>query len=140
MWCALCAIALLAVATPTSCRKSDEEQACQAAEGFAQSYFNYKYDEAKRFCVSDLHPVIDFRNGQLLPQDREAFEKNGPATVRVIKCQMQNDNEQARIHVEVSNYVRINYLNDDLTSVACDTVMLTLSRQLNHNWLVKDPI
>lgn len=123
----------------TSCTQSDEERICHTARQFAELYYNLNVRDAREYCNSDLHAVMDFRMNNLTQQDYDSYREAGPAKVKVISCNINYAADLAYVKVEVRNFLRFNYISDSLLLVECDTIDMTLSKVTNKEWKLRDP-
>ena len=66
-------------------------------------------------------------------------EQVGSARIRIIDCELNEEKSEASVRIEVSNFLRRNYLTDQVSLVASDTFELTLIKQIDGVWRIKKP-
>lgn len=123
----------------SSCVLSEKEQVCTVARQFSEKYFGMKIRDAKEYCVKELHPVIDFREENKFLEGANMIEELEPR-VRILECDINADRDMARVCVEVRDFVRVDYLAQQYVWVSCDTFELSLVREFNSGWKIKNHI
>lgn len=123
-----------------ACKKSEEKIICDVAKEFSDAYYNLNIRKAKEYCTQDLFPIMDFRHHNLTERDRAFAKAAGKAEIRVLDYEINLGDNLSYVNVEVSNFLRINYMTDSLSIVPCDTVELTLIKEFNNDWRVRDPM
>lgn len=120
-----------------ACETIQREKVCDVAEDFAETYFMLNIRKAKQYCIKELHVTMEFRHNSLTKRDWEFLKKAGDVSVKVVDCELNLYNDEAYVDMEVSNFLRINYLNDSLNIIPCDTIELVLVRGRDKKWLIK---
>ena len=128
---------LLALFVVSACGKPEEKIVCEVAKSFSEAYYNMNIRKAKEFCCQDLHTIMDFRRHNLTKRDLAYRDSAGKASIRIVDCVFNSDDDVSYVNVEVSNFIRINYMNDSLSVVPCDTMELTLTKELDDVWRIK---
>lgn len=125
----------------SSCVMSEKERACAVAQKFSEEYFRMNIKEAKMYCVQELYPIFDFResNKFLEGVDRNVTEEMNPL-VKVLDCDINADKDMACVYMEVRDFIRINYLTQQYVWVPCDTFEISLVRESDDDWRIKNPI
>lgn len=125
----------------SSCNISERERACAVAQEFSEEYFRMNIKEAKMYCVQELYPIFDFREGNKFLKDADSDMAEGVnPLVNVLGCDINADKDIACVYVEVRDFIRINYLTQQYVRVPCDTFELSLVRESDNNWKIKNPI
>lgn len=132
---------LLPIFLLQSCTQTlDEKEACEVAQKFAERYYNLEVRKAKRYCVREMYPIMDFRASNIAQCDIEMVRNAGPAAVRVLDCDMDVENRTSYVEIEVSNFLRVDYINDSLSIIPCDTMEVIIVKDTDDHWLVKFPL
>ncbi|MBP3553629.1 MAG: hypothetical protein J6K05_10770 [Bacteroidaceae bacterium] len=124
----------------SACEKTEKEIVSHVAKEFTEAYYNLEIRKAKEYCSQELHTIMDFRHNNLTERDLAYKKTLGKAEVKILKCEISTGNDIAYLDVEISNFMRINYMNDSLFGVPCDTIELTLVKEHDNNWRVKNPL
>lgn len=120
----------------SACENSDKEKVCNIAWGFADAYYNLNVRKAESYCSRELIPIMNFRYHNLSDSDVAYRKSTGQAKARVLSCEFV-DNNMAYVNVEVSNFIRINYLNDSLSIAPRDTIELTIVKEPDEVWRIQ---
>ncbi|MBQ4520529.1 MAG: hypothetical protein II999_07975 [Bacteroidaceae bacterium] len=123
----------------TSCKPDDEEAVCQTAKDFAETYYNLDIQKARHYCTKELESVMNFRHSSTTEKEKSMKEQVGSARIRIIDCELNEEKSEASVRIEVSNFLRRNYLTDQVSLVASDTFELTLIKQIDGVWRIKKP-
>lgn len=128
---------LLSITMVLSCKKSEKEVVCNVVKKYADAYYNLDIKRAKEYCAQELHTIMDFRHSNLTRRDYDFQKAAGEARVKVLDCNFDMDQSQSYVSVEVSNFLRINYVLDSLMIVPCDTVELVLVKEVDRKWRIR---
>lgn len=132
----LCLLSLFA----TSCKETEEEYICKMTEEFGELYFNQKIQESKNYCTTELKPIMDFRAKNLTEEEKLLFKnQNKLAKVRAIECNTKLNDDVAFVSLEVKDFLRTDFMKDTAFIVKCDTFTITLHREFDTFWKVRDP-
>lgn len=134
------ALSLATLLLACSCQATEEEKIREVTQHFAELYYNLDIRKAKFYCTEDLHTIMNFRNANIQEKDRKLLEKVGKATVEIIECDVDLNNEVAYVKVAVTNRLGVDYLADTLYIVPCDTVEIVLAKEIDKVWRVKHPV
>lgn len=129
-------VMMLLAMVVSACRDSEEKVVSQLAKEFTEAYYNQDLRKAKGYCHQDLYPIMNFRISNLTDRDRAFQKAAGKVKVKVVDCQFDTDDDIAYVDVEVSNFLRINYMTDSLSIVPCDTMEVILVNPYGKNWYV----
>lgn len=121
-----------------ACHKEipEEEKAKEIALKFCDAFYNLDIQKAKEYCVEEMEPVMNFRRHNLRASDYEARKAAGKAKARVIDMTYLPDNERAYFDVEISNFLKIDYMNNTTSILPADTVKIYLKKAYHGNWIV----
>ena len=133
------ALSLGFILSIVSCTMSDEAKVRKVATKFADLYFNLDIRKSKDYCTYELYPVMDHRNAIIKEKDIIYQQKAGKATVEIVKCDINIDNEIAYVKMAVNNFLRVNYMTDSLFIVPRDTFEIVLTKELDNVWRIKIP-
>lgn len=123
-----------------ACETSQDKIVCDLAKNFSKAYYNYDTQAAKQYCVADLYSMMKTHHENLTNGDWILVKKLGNVSVRVIDYKLDLYCDEATVYMEISNFLRINYLADSLNFIPCDTVKLNIVRGKERKWLVRNPI
>lgn len=126
---------LAALFAMSACENSEEKKVCDIAREFADAYYNLNIRKAEIYCNRDLVPIMNFRYHNLTERDLAYRKSAGRAKVRVLNCEIV-DNSVAYVKIEISNLMRVNYITDSLSIVPCDTVELTVNKEIDKVWRI----
>lgn len=123
-----------------SCGQTEKERVREVALNFSEDYFNMKLKKAKLYCLPDLYPIFNFREHNRVMWEEKYGKCSSNASVRILECEVNEEMNVAYAIVEIQNFLRIDYLKQEMQTIPCDTFELTLVRQQNKQWKIKDPI
>lgn len=130
---------LLVVFAMSACGDSEEDKVCDVAREFADAYYNLNIRKAQAYCTRELVPIMNFRHHNLTDRDIAYRKSKGRAKVRIVNCEI-TDNSLAYVNVEISNLMLVNYMTEELSIVPCDTVELTIVKEIDKVWRIRDPM
>lgn len=131
---------LLATITLSTCKEEEEEIVQKIAKDFTEAYFNMNMKKASEYCTENLHAIMNFRYSNLSKEDIEFKRRSGKAEARVLKCYKKQYDDVTRVSIEIRNFVHIDYLNDSLKIIPCDTIEIVLAKGSDLKWHVKEPL
>lgn len=134
------ALSLATLLLITSCQMTEEEKVREISQNFADLYYNLNIRKAKHYCSSEIHTIMDFRHTNIKEKDGTLQQQAGKATAQILNCDLDIENETAYVKMAISNFLRINYLNDSLSIIPCDTIELVLTKEIDNVWRIKHPV
>lgn len=134
------ALSLATLLIANSCQPSEEEKVREISQNFAELYYNLNIRKAKYYCTRDIHTIMDFRNANIQERDRKLREKVGKATVEILSCDVNVENEIAYVKIAINNILCANYMTDSIYIEPRDTIELVLTKEIDNVWRIKHPV
>lgn len=122
-----------------SCEPKEKDIICRTAKNFAETYYNLDITKAQSYCTKELESVMSFKHSNTSEKEKEMQRQTGSARIRIIDCKLNKEKCEASVLIEVSNFLRRNYLTDSVSLIPCDTIEMVLIKQIDGVWRIKRP-
>lgn len=130
---------LALVCMTMACSDPERDEIHHVANSFAHRYYNLDVKGSKEFCHPDILTIMDFRAKNVRDIDRELHREIDSARVRVVSYTIDRDKNSANVYIEVKNFIRVDYVEEYIHVVPCDTFMIILVNEFKKGWKVRHP-